>query len=83
MHFHQLKCVKWATAIVIGDFVPAGQPIIAWVMNGEHFVLVIGWDASDNDTLLVNDPGFNRASYRYCYGCNLAVLLCNSGDGHV
>ena len=42
----------------------AGSPVIANVMHGEHFVLVVGW-SHDGDTLFVNDPGFNRASYSF------------------
>eukprot|EP00040_Diaphanoeca_grandis_P031787 m.190851 g.190851 ORF g.190851 m.190851 type:complete len:377 (+) comp32415_c3_seq2:181-1311(+) len=38
--------------------------IIANVMHGGHFVLVVGVD-SDRDTLIVNDPGFNRTTYSY------------------
>ena len=39
--------------------------MIAWVCDRSHFVLVIGWDASDQDTLYVNDPYFLRESYSY------------------
>ena len=38
--------------------------VIANVMQGEHFVLIVGY-RSDNDTLIVNDSGFNRNSYSY------------------
>lgn len=44
---------------------PAARPVIANVMNGSHFVLVIGWDAVTPDTLYVNDPGFDTISYSY------------------
>ena len=44
----------------------AGSPVIANVMHGEHFVLVVGYDKEiDGDILYVNDPGFNRQSYSY------------------
>ena len=39
----------------------AGEPVIANVMKGRHFVLVVG--SSDDDTLVVHDPGFNRTTY--------------------
>lgn len=39
----------------------AGEPVIANVMHGGHFVLVVGW--SDADTLIVHDSGFNRTTY--------------------
>lgn len=38
--------------------------VIANVMQGQHFVLVVGY-RSDNDTLVVNDSGFNRNTYSY------------------
>jgi len=37
--------------------------VIANVDAGHHFVLVTGWIENDNDTLLVNDPGFDRQNY--------------------
>ena len=43
----------------------AGRPVIANVMHGHHFVLVIGWDTVDGDTLYINDPGFTRTTYSY------------------
>ena len=43
----------------------AGQPVIAWVLGRSHFVLVVGWDAADADTLYVHDPYFLRESYSY------------------
>lgn len=44
----------------------AGQPVIANVMKGEHFVLVVGFEEhADDTTLYVNDPGFYRVAYDY------------------
>jgi Peptidase_C39 like family len=40
-------------------------PVIANVMAGHHFVLVTGWDSANPDTLMVNDPGFDRTTYSY------------------
>lgn len=61
----------------------AGRPVIANVMQGHHFVLVIGWDPKDEDTLLVNDPGFNTLSYSYSkdvVGWRLfQMTMCTSG----
>ena len=42
-----------------------GRTVIANVMQGHHFVLVTGWNYTDPDMVLVNDPGFDRASYSY------------------
>eukprot|EP00949_MAST-11_sp_MAST-11-sp1_P002653 g2653.t1 len=43
----------------------AGQPVIANVLKGRHFVLVVGWDEVEETKLYVNDPGFWRISYDY------------------
>ena len=44
----------------------AGQPVIANVMHGEHFVLVVGTERrAGGTTLYVNDPGFYRITYDY------------------
>lgn len=49
----------------IQSYLVSGRPVIANVMKGAHFVLVVGWQAGDNDTLLVNDPGFDRDTYSF------------------
>lgn len=41
---------------------PVPRIVIANVMQGQHFVLVVGY-RSDGDTLVVNDSGFNRNTY--------------------
>ena len=38
--------------------------VIANVLKGHHFVLVVGL-TSDGDTIIVNDPGFNKTTYSY------------------
>jgi hypothetical protein len=44
----------------------AGRPVIANVMHGHHFVLVVGYDGTGaTDTLFVNDPGFYATSYSH------------------
>jgi hypothetical protein len=42
-----------------------GRTVIANVMQGHHFVLVTGWNYTDPDAVLVNDPGFDRTAYSY------------------
>jgi len=42
-----------------------GRPVIANVMKGAHFVLVVGWNATHPDALAVNDPGFDRNFYSH------------------
>lgn len=59
---HTTNDVPLAT---IQAYLTAGRPVIAWVRNRTHFVLVIGWDASNSDTLYVNDPGFAQTTYSY------------------
>lgn len=51
----------------VRSYLSASPPrvVIANVMKGRHFVLVVGWHDGDNDTLLVNDPGFDRGNYSY------------------
>ena len=41
--------------------------VIANVLKGRHFVLVVGQDLNDLDTLFVNDPGFNKTTYSYMH----------------
>jgi Peptidase_C39 like family len=50
---------------VIQQLITSGQPVIANVMAGRHFVLVTGWDSNNFDTLYVNDPGFSTQTYSY------------------
>eukprot|EP01104_Vermistella_antarctica_P018493 TRINITY_DN6877_c0_g1_i3.p1 TRINITY_DN6877_c0_g1~~TRINITY_DN6877_c0_g1_i3.p1 ORF type:complete len:332 (-),score=49.17 TRINITY_DN6877_c0_g1_i3:14-1009(-) len=39
------------------------QVVIANVMHGEHFVLVVGFHPAHPDMLFVNDPGFHKYMY--------------------
>lgn len=50
----------------IVDYIDRATPriVIANVMDGGHFVLVVGY-RSDNDTIVVNDSGFPRNTYSY------------------
>jgi hypothetical protein len=41
------------------------QPVIANVLKGRHFVLVVGWDSEDGETLYINDSGFMRQTYNF------------------
>lgn len=59
---HRTNDIPLAT---IQGYLRAGRPVIANVMKGQHFVLVIGWDAAQPDTLYVNDPGFSTLTYSY------------------
>lgn len=50
----------------IRSLLAAGEPVIANVMHGHHFVLVVGTapaGSGDDDTLYINDPGFTRQTY--------------------
>lgn len=48
----------------ISSFLLNGKVVIANVNYGEHFVLVTGF-TNDGDTLIVNDPGFERSTYSH------------------
>jgi len=48
------QLIAKGTKIVIGN-----------VNHGGHFVLLVGWNNKDRDTIYVNDPGFDRQSYSY------------------
>ena len=60
-----LHCTPCCTAPGIAAYLKAGRPVIAHVMDGGHFVLVVGYDAEDGDTLYINDPGFSISTYSY------------------
>lgn len=61
----------------IVEMLKDGRPVIANVMHGHHFVLVVGYDANNLDTLYINDPGFERSTYSYRYGAHTpAHALC-------
>jgi hypothetical protein len=55
--------VPWATVQTFLDQ-PVPRVVIANVMHGQHFVLVVGY-RDDGDTLVVNDSGFDRNTYSY------------------
>ena len=60
---HKTNDLAWADVVRLLN---AGAVVIANVMRGHHFVLVVGFDdANKGDMLYVNDPGFARASYSY------------------
>ena len=58
---HTKPDVSWTTIV---QMLERGAPVIANVMHGHHFVLVVGYDKS-GDTLFVNDPGFSRSTYSF------------------
>ena len=58
---HKKPDLPWAAIVQLLD---RGAPVIANVMHGHHFVLVVGYD-TDGDTLFVNDPGFSRSTYSF------------------
>jgi hypothetical protein len=59
---HHAANISYAelTTILSAD-VP--RVMIANVLHGRHFVLVVGIDSVSNDTLWVRDSGFSRATY--------------------
>ena len=62
---HRTNDLTWDQIVAMLDSGGPG-PLIANVLKGRHFVLVVGYDEVDGgDTLYVNDPGFARESYSY------------------
>ena len=61
---HSTNDLSWAQVVAL---LHAGAAVIANVMHGHHFVLVVGVEDDEvaGDTLYVNDPGFHRAAYSY------------------
>ena len=60
---HRTNDLSWGQVVAL---VNAGAVVIANVMGGRHFVLVVGYDeATHGDVLFVNDPGFTQPSYSY------------------
>ena len=60
---HVTNDLSWSDVV---NLLNAGAAVIANVMGGHHFVLVVGCDAeASGDVLYVNDPGFSRASYSF------------------
>jgi len=49
----------------IVNYLEKYRPVIANVNEGRHFVLVVGYDLVDGDTLYINDPGRARDTYSY------------------
>ena len=60
---HRKNDLDWAT---IREYLSAQPPrvVIANVLHGHHFVLTVGL-SGDGDTILVNDPGFDKTNYSY------------------
>ena len=60
---HTKNDLNWT---VLRDYLSAKPPrvVIANVLHGHHFVLTVGL-SGDGDTILVNDPGFDKTNYSY------------------
>eukprot|EP01039_Chlorochromonas_danica_P010649 gene10649-11808_t len=59
--FHKTNDLPYTT---IASYLDKGRIVIANVNAGHHFVLLVGY-AADQDTFLVNDPGYDRSTYSY------------------
>ena len=55
----------WLTRVDAATNASRPRVVIANVLHGRHFVLVVGWDAFDEDTLIVRDSGFDRTTYSH------------------
>jgi hypothetical protein len=49
----------------ICSYIDAGRVVVANVNEGQHFVLLIGYDNQDGTTFYVNDPGYAKTTYSY------------------
>eukprot|EP00698_Gefionella_okellyi_P004587 TRINITY_DN14199_c0_g1_i1.p1 TRINITY_DN14199_c0_g1~~TRINITY_DN14199_c0_g1_i1.p1 ORF type:complete len:193 (+),score=25.66 TRINITY_DN14199_c0_g1_i1:123-701(+) len=49
----------------ISDWLGLERIVIGNVDKGHHFVLIVGYDSTDNDTLYIHDSGFDRTTYSY------------------
>ena len=51
--------------------------VIGNVMEGRHFVLIVGWDDANENELLINDPGFavTQRSYSEFVGYRIFTML--------
>jgi hypothetical protein len=60
---HSKNDLNWT---VLKEYLAAQPPrvVIANVLHGHHFVLTVGL-SGDGDTILVNDPGFDKTNYSY------------------
>lgn len=79
---HTRNDLAWRDVVRLLD---AGAVVIANVLKGHHFVLVVGFDdaGDQGDTLYVNDPGFARASYSYAndvVGWRLYAMASTKGE---
>ena len=59
---HKTNDLPYSTII---SYLQKGRIVIANVNEGHHFVLIVGYSVVDNDTFIVNDPGYTRDSYSY------------------
>ena len=79
---HRTNDLTWAAVV---SLLEAGAAVIANVMSGHHFVLVVGVDdPAQGDTLYVNDPGFDRPSYSFTrdvVGWRLFAITGSSSGG--
>jgi len=59
---HPTNDLPYAT---VCQYIAAGRVVVGNVMNGGHFVLLIGYSETDGDTFAVNDSGFDTLQYSY------------------
>ena len=68
------------TTAAIREHVKLCHPVIANVLKGTHWVLIVGFDAHDDGVFYVNDPGFSRTSYDYSGMSHFVVYTDTAGD---
>lgn len=64
---------------IVQELLLQHEPVILNVDKGRHFVLAIGWSLDNNDTIMINDPGFERTNYSYANDV-VGLRLFNMSD---
>lgn len=59
---HRTKDLSYNEII---NYLNKNRIVIGNVNNGTHFVLITGYSNEDNDSFVVNDPGFHKDIYSY------------------
>ena len=62
---HMEKYVSTLTRAELKSYTTNCQPVVVNVRDGSHWVLVVGYDPSNENNFYVNDPGFDQTIYDF------------------